>query len=132
MKFKELVTEIVDIANGIYDHEVFFPLKKYGVRRIYDIHKELMKYIIVIDGLGFPITTHMVCECRGEYTLSRRNATGSILSKLGDKNVLDLMGYGQRGMLLYQVHKEFQKLIKIDYTKINKLRTRLETEGITG
>jgi len=118
-------TEVInDIANGselIEDTLIYYALRAHGVKFIRPPTIKAVKHCIVIGVIGLPINSTLLSASLG---YKYRPSVNSMLAKLGDKNVLELQGYGGKGKgtsLIYHFDMDFLKSIKIDWSKFNEL-----------
>ncbi len=119
MSEQEFYTKINKVIQTYQPHEVYYPLKSYGVRYIRIETQKLVIACVVLDYMGLPLTTNLISGVVGSSLAS----AGQIMSRLGDKNVLNLKGY-HKAQLIYEVHEGFKTQLKIDYAAIDEFVTR--------
>lgn len=125
MSEQQFYKEINKVIQTYQPHEMFFPLKAYGVRHIRPSTIKIILVCVVIDYMGMPLTTNLISSITDTSVAS----VGQIMARLGDKNVLRLRGY-QKARLLYEVHSDFKTQLKLDYTAIDEFVTKWnETYG---
>lgn len=114
MSEQELYSEINLVIQTYQPHEIYFPLKAYGVRHIRTPTSKVTLTCVVVDYMRLPINISLISAITGIPYAS----TGSIMARLGDKKVLTLKGY-TKGRLTYEVHSKFKTQLKLDYTAID-------------
>ncbi len=119
MSEQEFYTKINKVIQTYQPHEIFYPLKAYGVRHIRPTMQNLVMTCVVLDYMGLPLTINLVSGVTGSSNAS----VGQMMSRLGDKNVLNLKGY-HKAQLLYEVHEKFKTHLKIAYTAIDNFVNR--------
>ena len=125
MSQKQLFSEINKVIQTYQPHEIYFPLKAYGVRHIRATTSKVTLTCVVLDYMGVPITISLVSGITG----IKKSGIGHMLARLGDKNVLKKKGYS-KASLLYEVHEDFKTQLKLDYTSIDEFMIKWnETYG---
>lgn len=119
MSEQEFYTKINRVIQAYQPHEIYYPLKAYGVRYIRPTTKKVTLTCVVVDYMGLPITIALIAEITG----MKRTGMGHMLARLGDKNVLNLKGY-DKNRLVYEVHSDFKTQLKLDYTAIDNFVQR--------
>ncbi|MBD3196775.1 MAG: hypothetical protein GF317_17085 [Candidatus Lokiarchaeota archaeon] len=128
MNMNQLKKVIIAERKRMYNHLIYIPLRRYGLKFIQGQTVSNVKLAFIMDRLGLPITINLFSFLSGK----KRSNVYSTLQGLGDKNVLNLIGY-QKNALVYQVHPTFLEGVKgIDYTRLDLIRKQLEKEGING
>jgi len=119
----ELFSEINKVLHTYQPHEVFYPLKAYGVRYIRPPSMKVTLACVVLDYMRLPVTIRLIVGITGLPYPS----TSSIMARLGDKNVLNLKGY-DKNKLSYEVHPDFKSHLKLDFTEVDKFVSRWNAE----
>ena len=130
MNYEEFRKEVEKISMGIYPHEIYFPLKEYGIKHITNPTVSRLKICIILWRLNIPIVISLVQDLEGA---NNPNSVSSTLAKLGDKRVLYLLGYEDRkygSRLVYTINSDFAELLNMNFDKIDSLRKRLDEEGL--
>ena len=125
MEMNEFIELIKESSNLIYNHEIFYSLKSYGVRRIRKEQINVLKVCLILDYIGLPITISFIDSVLG----FKHDTSNMILARMGSKNIVLLVGYGYRGCLIYKLISTFRdKYIRIDYSLFDDLKKKLEVE----
>jgi hypothetical protein len=107
-KFYDMVHKQMEEIDNSF---VYYPLREWGLQIVPNKSIQVTKASIIIDRLGFKVTNPML-----EFVLNKEFSNiGSTTSRLGDKNVLRLVGYTENkgtDILTYEVSEEFKKILK--------------------
>ena len=130
MNIEEVFKEVSDAIVLIDNFEVYYPLRIWGLKIIRQETMDTMKYALILDYLNFRSTTPLISWLFGsEKGLSNIN---QIMSRLGDKNVLNNIGYGESlkdksaRTLTYEVNKAFLEMLRIDFSKFDYIKEMLK------
>jgi len=122
MEYNDVINDIIKGAELIEDTLIYYALRDYGIKWLRPSTIKAVKHCIVIGVIGLPITSTILSNSLG---YKHRPSVNSMLAKLGDKNVLELQGYGGKGMrLTYHFNMDFLKSIKMNWSKFNELSTK--------
>lgn len=124
MSEQELYSDIHNLIQSYQPHEIYLPLRAYGVRYIRPTTSKVTLACVVIAYMGLPITINLVSAITGMPYPS----LSSIMARLGDKNVLNLKGY-DKNRLVYEVHEDFITQLKLDYTRIDNFVKKWNDEN---
>lgn len=119
MKALTLYEEINVLLDSYQPHEIYYPMKAYGIRYIRPTTMKLVMACVIVDYMGLPITINLmasICE-------KSKSSTSHVMARLGDKKVLNLKGY-TKNMLTYEVDNKFKTQLKMDFTIIDNFVAR--------
>jgi len=88
MELQDLLDQIRAEYSNIQPEQVYFALRDYGVKRIYEQTVDVVRWCIAVDRVGIPITSSLLrslCyNVGGQYMYQ-------LLHRLGDFNVLTII-----------------------------------------
>ena len=117
--------EIKILLDSYQPHEIYYPMKSYGIRYIRPSTMILTMACVIVDYMGLPITINLMAS----LVEKSKSSTSHVMARLGDKKVLNLKGYN-KNMLIYEVDNKFKTQLKMDFTIIDNFVKRWnETHG---
>ena len=105
----EIIIKVKEFIDKIDDWLIYYPLKELKLKKLYPSTIRTVKHCIVLDYMGLPINTNIICY----FTKEGATALVNKLHMLASKRVLFLKGYGKHGILIYELHPMFIAILKI-------------------
>jgi hypothetical protein len=111
MNQKEIINKIHEFYNRIEDYMIYYSLREWGLRHIRESTIQTVKYCIVMGYMSQPITVSYIHYLVDKTSVSR-SAISNRLHILGDKNVINLLGF-KGSVKIYELNTDFASILKI-------------------